>query len=190
MGPAGGSRRADPSPNPLLQGEGAYGVRSPLPLREGVGGGGTRTGATLNAQELTLRQTFRIYYEDTDAGAVVYHARYLAFAERARTEALRALGVPHAEMAMQHGLIFMVRRVEIDYQAPARLDDELGIVTRVLHVGAASVTLLQSFDVVGRPIGALRVGLACVRLADGRPQRLPARWRDALEAELSSESSG
>src|SRR3954466_4838229 len=86
----------------------------------------------------------RVYYEDTDAGGVVYHANYLRFAERARTEALRDVGVPHAEMTAQHGLFFMVRRVKVDYLAPARLDDSLVVVTRPLAVRAASVELRQA----------------------------------------------
>ena len=126
----------------------------------------------------------RVYYEDTDAGGVVYHARYLAFAERARTEALRALGVPHAELVELHDLVFMVRRVEMDYDAPARLDEELRVETDVRRVGAASVRLHQAFSVAGRRVGVLRVELACVRRVDGRPARMPARWRRVLAAQV------
>ena len=67
----------------------------------------------------------RVYYADTDAGGVVYHANYLRFAERARTEALRDMGIPHAEMVSLHGLMFMVRRIKVDYLGSARLDDSL-----------------------------------------------------------------
>ncbi len=69
------------------------------------------------------RYPVRVYYEDTDAGGVVYHAKYLHFMERARSEALRDLGVPHTDLIANHGLGFVVRRAEIDYAAPARLDD-------------------------------------------------------------------
>lgn len=134
------------------------------------------------------RTAFRVYYEDTDAGGVVYHARYLAFAERARTEALRAAGVPHADLVGQHRLVFMVRRIEMRYLAPARLDDLLEVRTSILHVGGALVRLRQDFTVLGavtgavavQAVGELRAELACVRLADGRPARIPDRWRDAL----------
>ena len=85
------------------------------------------------------RFAIRVYYEDTDAGGVVYHANYLGFAERARTEALRDLGVPHAQMQAQHGLIFMVRRVKLDYLAPARLDDSLSVLTTVTAVRGAGL---------------------------------------------------
>ena len=126
------------------------------------------------------RHAVRIYYEDTDAGGVVYHARYLGFAEQGRTEALRALGAPHAELAGHHGLIFMVRRAEMHYLRPARLDDLLEVSTGPWEVRGASVEVQQGFRVADREIARLSVGLACVRLADGRPARIPERWRAAL----------
>ncbi|MCW3477415.1 tol-pal system-associated acyl-CoA thioesterase [Limobrevibacterium gyesilva] len=125
----------------------------------------------------------RVYYEDTDAGGVVYHANYLRFAERARTEALRDLGVPHAEMTSQYGLMFMVRRVKVDYLGPARLDDSLVVITQPLAIRAASTDLRQRFVRIGeagRDLVSLEIQLACVRLSDQRPARVPARWRDAL----------
>ncbi|MBN8893063.1 MAG: tol-pal system-associated acyl-CoA thioesterase [Rhodospirillales bacterium 70-18] len=122
----------------------------------------------------------RVYYEDTDAGGVVYHANYLRFAERARTEALREAGAPHAEMASLHGLMFMVRRVKVDYLAPARLDDSLLVLTESLSIRAASVELRQSVLRGEGVLAVLELQLACVRLADGRPGRIPPRWRQAL----------
>ena len=124
--------------------------------------------------------TVRIYYEDTDAAGIVYHARYLAYAERARTEALRVLGAPHSELASQHGLIFMVRRAKMDYLRPARLDDLLEVTTGPWEMRGASVEVHQGFRVDDREIARLRIGLACVRLVDGRPARIPARWLTAL----------
>ena len=135
------------------------------------------------------RLNVRIYYEDTDAGGVVYHARYLAFAERARTKLLRDLGVPHDEMARDEGLIFVVRRAEIDYLRPARLDEVVTIESVPLEMGAATVTLRQSFTVGERKVAVLEVQLACVRGADGRPSRIPPRWRAAFE-EVRRESDG
>ena len=128
------------------------------------------------------RYGVRVYYEDTDAGGVVYHTSYLRFAERARTEALREAGVAHAEMTSQHGLIFMVRRIKVDYLAPARLDDSLLVVTRPVLLRAASVELRQSIFRSGeeRPLVVLEALLACVRVADQRPGRVPERWRSAL----------
>lgn len=122
----------------------------------------------------------RVYYEDTDAGGVVYHANYLRYAERARTEALRDAGVPHAEMVSQHGLMFMVRRVKVDYLAPARLDDSLSVLTETRSIRAASVELRQSVTRAGQVLAVLDIELVCVRVADTRPGRIPPRWREAL----------
>src|ERR1700734_1676991 len=99
----------------------------------------------------------RVYYEDTDAGGVVYHANYLRFAERARTEALRDFGIPHTELVSQHGLMFMVRRVKVDFLDASRLDDSLEVVTRTQHVGAATVDLCQSVVRAGRVLAVLEL---------------------------------
>ena len=135
----------------------------------------------------------RVYYEDTDAGGVVYHANYLRFAERARTEALRDLGAPHAQMASQHGLMFMVRRVKVDYLGPALLDDSLYVITKPFTIRAASVELNQRVVRSAEPertLVDLEVWLACVRLADQRPARLPARWREALNGMVQHVPAG
>lgn len=130
------------------------------------------------------RHRVRVYYQDTDVGGTVYHANYLNFAERGRTEALRDLGVPHAEMSALHGLFFMVRRIKVDYLAPARVDDSLVVETTTLAVGAATVELRQ--DVV-RPddggetlLARLELQLVSVRTSDQRPARIPPRWREAM----------
>ena len=106
----------------------------------------------------------RVYYEDTDAGGVVYHATYLRFAERARTEALRDAGIPHAELLERFTLMFVVRRIEVDYLRPARLDDLLIVVTEPLAVGGAIRDIAP---------GRARAGRV-VRRADGA-----ARLREA-----------
>jgi acyl-CoA thioester hydrolase len=137
------------------------------------------------------RWPLRVYFEDTDAGGIVYHARFLAFAERARTEALRTLGVPHQELVDQLGLLFIVRRVEIDYLSPARLDESLCVVTRVVSMRGAAVALDQTIEGQDGAIRArLAVGLVCVRMADSRPARVPARWMDALAGLLPVAEQG
>lgn len=125
---------------------------------------------------------FRVYYEDTDAGGIVYHASYLRFAERARTEALRALGVSHTELADHFGLIFVVRRLEVHYVRPARLDDLVEVATVCQRAGPVSVRLGQSIRRVGsgEMLAELAVALAVVSRVDGRPAPLPQRWRAAL----------
>ncbi len=131
----------------------------------------------------------RVYYEDTDAGGVVYHARYLAFAERARTEMLRAAGAGQAELASAHRLAFVVQRIEVEYLRPARLDDALLVHTRVLAAGSASAELEQAVSRDGTALARLRVRLACVG-GDGRPARLPARWREALRPGAAAPADG
>jgi acyl-CoA thioester hydrolase len=138
----------------------------------------------MNAHPASIhRYSFRVYYEDTDAGGVIYHANYLRYAERARTEALRQAGIPHAELVERFNLMFMVHRAEIDYVRPGRLDDTLVVETETLAVGGASVLLRQT---VHGPMGvcaSLRIKLACVRIGGNRPARIPPRWREALAAQ-------
>lgn len=143
----------------------------------------------------THRFPVRVYYDDTDAGGIVYHANYLRFAERGRTEALRDLGVPHAEMTTSHGLFFMVRRVKLDYLAPARLDDSLVVETMATAVAGASVELRQDVRHAehSRLLVRIELQLVCARVADQRPARIPPRWREAmrlLDGGLGSASAG
>ncbi|MGE0224590.1 MAG: YbgC/FadM family acyl-CoA thioesterase [Acetobacteraceae bacterium] len=124
----------------------------------------------------------RVYFEDTDAGGIVYHANYLRFAERARTEALRDMGIPHAEMMERFGLMFVVRKVDVEYLRAARLDDSLVVETTAVEVAGASVLLRQ--DVIG-PDGAcatLMLRLACIRAGGRKPERIPPAWRTTLAA--------
>lgn len=129
----------------------------------------------------------RVYYQDTDAGGIVYHANYLNFAERGRTEALREMGIPHAEMLRQFGVMFVVRKVIVDYQRPARIDEALRVETRVVRVGGASVTLRQEILRDGGARGdsdslaVLQLDLACATPA-GKATRMPEAWRERLQA--------
>src|SRR4051812_48817224 len=91
------------------------------------------------AHELPIR----VYYEDTDAGGVVYHARYLAFAERGRTEMLRAAGYEHAPLLKEGGIAFAVVAININYKGPAKLDDLLTVKTQLAKVGGASMEMQQ-----------------------------------------------
>jgi acyl-CoA thioester hydrolase len=96
----------------------------------------------------------RVYWEDTDAGGVVYYANYLRFMERARTEWLRTLGYCQRTLATEHGVLFAVTRVRIDYRRPARLDDELSVTCEPRTVGAASVSFAQHISRVSAAAGA------------------------------------
>ena len=114
----------------------------------------------------------RVYYEDTDAGGVVYYANYLKFAERARTEMLRDLGFDPPALAAVEGVAFAVSRCEVDYLAPARLDDELMVRTRIVKMFAATLEAEQIISRGATDCARLIVRLACVNGA-GRPVRLP-----------------
>jgi acyl-CoA thioester hydrolase len=132
----------------------------------------------------------RVYYEDTDAGGVVYHASYLRFAERARTEALRDMGIPHAAMVEQFGVMFMVRRIEIEYPRAARPDDSLIVETEVLDVGGATARLRQTIRSKDGVNAELMVRLACVQTGGNKPGRIPPRWRTVLGAMRDAAQNG
>jgi acyl-CoA thioester hydrolase len=104
----------------------------------------------------------RIYYEDTDAGGVVYHANYLKFAERARTEALRLAGIDQSDLREDHKVAFAVRHLEIDYIKPAMLDDLLTIETTIHEIGKVSVTMQQTIRRGDVTLTSLKVKLAVV----------------------------
>jgi acyl-CoA thioester hydrolase len=125
-----------------------------------------------------------IYWEDTDAGGMVYHANHLRFAERARSEMLAEAGIDQAALADGADRLLAVRRCEIDYLRPARLGDRLQVVTRVLGATGARVLLDQRViggDQAGQhhDVAALNVQIVCVD-RQGRARRLPAIVRDAL----------
>ena len=122
----------------------------------------------------------RVYYEDTDAGGIVYYANYLKFAERARTEWLREVAGDAATAPKPGGLLFVVRRCEVDYLLPARLDDVIAVETRVIGHAGATIDLEQVVLRGPVPLVKMRVTLACLNAA-GRPVRLPAALRAALE---------
>ena len=134
--------------------------------------------------------SFRVYYEDTDAGGVVYHANYLRYAERARTEALRDAGIPHADLVQRFSLMFMVHRAEIDYVRPAMLDDLLVVETETMDVGGATVLLRQTVRGPNQICATLRIKLACVRIGENRAARIPPEWREALNSLRSQDDAG
>ncbi len=134
----------------------------------------------------------RVYYEDTDALGIVYHANYLKFAERARTEMLRLCGTGQDQLRREEGLGFAVRRCEIDFRASARLDDLLEVRTTLREARGARVAAVQSIHRVGAGgvnadwLVRLELMLACVK-DNGRPSRLPEHVRAAFAAILNSD---
>lgn len=117
----------------------------------------------------------RVYYEDTDSGGVVYYANYLKFMERARTEWLRHLGFEQDDLLNELGVLFAVRRVEVDYRSPARFNDALEVRTTICDRGRASLTFRQSIlrqeDQAQLCQGEVRV--ACIEAERFRPAPLP-----------------
>jgi acyl-CoA thioester hydrolase len=125
----------------------------------------------------------RVYFEDTDFAGLVYHANYLKFCERGRSDFIRLLGIYHQDLANPEkgeASVFVVRRIEIDYLRPARLDDVLEVVTRCEDIGGASLTLLQEVRRGETPIVRARVIVVLVS-SSGKPQRLGQLVRGALE---------
>ena len=121
----------------------------------------------------------RFYFEDTFAGWMVFYANYLKFAERARTEMLRAAGFSHAEMVAQDGLMLVVRRCTAEYRRSARLDDDLAVETRVSALAGASILLDQVVRRGSETLVESAVTIACVT-KEGRATRLPERLRAAI----------
>lgn len=128
---------------------------------------------------MSHRFALRVYWEDTDAAGIVYHANYLKFMERGRSEALIALGLSQTAIREQHRIVFAVREATIRYLSPARLEDQLVVTTRVIRLAGARLEMDQQVSRDDLPLAKCRVILAC--LGDsGRPVRLPAALRAAL----------
>ena len=121
----------------------------------------------------------RVYYEDTDAAGIVYHANYLKFAERGRSEMLRSLGFPHRKLGTEDGVGFAVRRCTIEYLAPARLEDALTVDTTLTGIGAATLQARQEIRRDGELLADIDIVVACIG-RDGRPRRIPSALRAVL----------
>ena len=122
----------------------------------------------------------RVYWEDTDAGGVVFYANYLKFFERARTEWLRAAGVEQQRLRDDIGAMFVVAEVQTRYLAPARLDDLLHVTVRVEEQGAASMVIVQEAFRGDMLLAKGRIRIGCVQAESLRPCRIPARVVNAL----------
>lgn len=124
----------------------------------------------------------RVYYEDTDAAGIVYYASYLKFTERARSELLRLLGVDQTALRREEGVAFAVRHCAIDYLRPAVLDDELQVRSRLKARRGASATFDHRICRGEETLVRMDVQVVCLRLADGRAVRFPARTREPFQA--------
>jgi acyl-CoA thioester hydrolase len=122
----------------------------------------------------------RVYYQDTDAGGVVFHATYLDFFERVRTEWLRHLGFEIGQMADADGILFIVREVRVAYARPAQLDDLLTVTVAVQHLGRAQFTLAQQVLRGEELLVSASINLACVTTGSFKPARVPEALRVRL----------
>jgi acyl-CoA thioester hydrolase len=125
--------------------------------------------------------TVRVYYEDTDFSGRVYHASFLRFLERGRTEWLRARGFEQGELAASAAIAFAVRRIEIDYLRPAMMDDLLMVETKIAKFGGASIDFLQQIVRGEESVARAKVSIAA--LSGGRPARLPQAMRTRLSSQ-------
>ncbi|MDD5384099.1 MAG: tol-pal system-associated acyl-CoA thioesterase [Gallionella sp.] len=123
----------------------------------------------------------RVYFQDTDAGGVVYHASYVNFMERARTEWLRTHGYSNAGLMKEFGVVFVVRSLKLDYFKPALLDDLLGVTAQIKEVGRSRLTLLQSVLRGDELLTEAEVHLVCVSLEGFKPVSVPEVLRKQLK---------
>lgn len=124
----------------------------------------------------------RVYYEDTDAGGVVFYANYLRFMERARSEWLRALGFEQTQLAAVHGVLFVVRAVQIEYLKPSRFDDSLQVTVEVVNVGASLIRFKQRVLRGGEELVTAGVDVVCVTTDEFKPSRVPRELRTKIAA--------
>jgi acyl-CoA thioester hydrolase len=130
----------------------------------------------------TFAFPIRIYWEDTDAGGVVYHARYLHFFERARTEWLRASGIGQNELRERENVVFVVHAMELRFNAPARLDDLLAATVQLVERRSASFVVAQELrrEPEARALVEARVRVACLDAARFRPRPIPEHLSDLI----------
>lgn len=123
---------------------------------------------------------YRVYYEDTDAGGVVYYANYLKFAERTRTDALRQCGIEQAKLMKDENVAFVVHHVDATFHKPAKLDDLLDVSVEIAEVKGATLTMAQEISTGGTKLCAIKVDVICVDAANFKPIRLP----DSIKSRL------
>lgn len=132
-------------------------------------------------QEFTW--SVRVYYEDTDAGCIVFYANYLKFFERARTEWLRAAGIGQQQMVKDYQCMFVVKATTVEYHAPARLDDELKLTVVVERLGRASVQFVQEAWRGDQLLASGKIKVACVGAVSVRPTAIPEQILQLIKPE-------
>lgn len=132
-------------------------------------------------QTATFSWPVRVYYEDTDSGGVVYHANYLNFMERARTEWLRALGFEQTDLKVKLQVIFVVHSMALQFKSPARFNDEIVVQSQIIRVGHGSVEFTQTITRAAQTLIIANVKLACVNSETFRPTPIPEVVKSAME---------
>ena len=127
----------------------------------------------------------RVYFEDTDAGGIVYYANYLRFAERARTKMLRSVGIESAHLMREDNISLTVKTCQVDYQKPAYLDDALEVHSWIIKVGGASFNGEQKIKCNSNELVNIQIKLACMAMG-GKPTRLPNKLRSTLNTLCST----
>ena len=125
--------------------------------------------------------SYRVYYEDTDAGGVVYYANYLKFFERARSDFLRSLDISQSDLATKENLIFVVRKCAIEYFSPAKLDDEINVDVMVKEVRAASIVMEQKIRKSGKILSCLNVEIVSVAADNFKPKKIPENLKSLFD---------
>jgi acyl-CoA thioester hydrolase len=138
----------------------------------------------LQSELFTYSFPVRIYFENTDAGGVVYHAEYLKFLERARTEWLRHLGYDHQALARDHKVVFVVSSMAIDFLKPARLDDTLAVSVQLESVGRVRCVFAQEVRREDEVLVKAGVSVACLARESFKPVEIPAALKRKMEAAL------
>ena len=124
--------------------------------------------------------SYRIYYEDTDAGGVVYYANYLKFFERARTDFLRELGINQSQLLQEQSVCFVVRKCEIEYIFPAKLDDMILVDVEIVNVSATTITMNQKIHRDNKILSSLKVEIVCVDSKSFKPRRISEEIKNKI----------
>ena len=135
----------------------------------------------MNKREHVFSMPIRVYFQDTDAGGVVYHASYVNFFERARTEWLRTHGYTNTSLMKEFGMVFVVRTMKLDYLKPAQLDDMLDVTAQIKETGRSRITILQTVRRGEELLTEAEVHLVCVSLASFKPAAIPGVLLERLE---------
>ena len=132
-------------------------------------------------ERITSEWNIRVYFEDTDSGGDVYHANYLKFMERARTEWLRGIGLDQAKLKLKDNIMFVVAKLNIEFKKPAKFNDELTVITNIEGIGASTIFINQEILKDNYLISSARVEIACINSKLFKPQRIPKETKQILE---------